>query len=90
MEEVELINKIASASGLTTEQSKSAVDALLETVMDALEDGDQVKIEGFGVFKSVERQARKGRNPQTGEWINIEAATVPTFTAEKAFKDRLN
>ena len=67
-----------------------ALDAVLDSVTDALKKGDQVALVGFGTFAVKERAARKGRNPQTGETIDIRASKVPGFKAGKALKEAVN
>jgi DNA-binding protein HU-beta len=83
----ELIQSVAEKSGLTKKDSEKAVNAVLETIMDAVSAGDKVQLIGFGTFEARERAAREGRNPSTGEVISIPATKVPAFKAGKAFKD---
>lgn len=87
MNKTELIQGVAEKSGLTKKDSEKAVNAILESIMDAVSAGDKVQLIGFGTFESRERAAREGRNPSTGETINIPATKVPAFKAGKAFKD---
>lgn len=87
MNKTELIQGVAEKSGLTKKDSEKAVNAILESIMDAVSTGDKVQLIGFGTFESRERAAREGRNPSTGETINIPATKVPAFKAGKAFKD---
>ncbi len=70
----------------TKKDAQAAVDCVLSSITKALEKGDSVSLTGFGTFKVVARKARKGRNPQTGEEINIAASKVPKFVAGKALK----
>ena len=86
MNKTDLINKVANVVG-TQKQAKEAVDCVLESITSALAGKDSVQIAGFGSFKVSERKARTGRNPKTGETIQIAASTVPKFTAGKALKD---
>ena len=72
---------------LTKKDVSAAVDALFETIQEALQAGEKVQVIGFGNFEVRERAARKGRNPQSGEEIQIEASKVPAFKAGKALKD---
>lgn len=72
---------------LTKKDATKAVDAIFETISEALKEGDKVQIIGFGNFEVRERSARKGRNPQTGEEIEIAASKVPAFKPGKALKD---
>jgi DNA-binding protein HU-beta len=83
----DLIQSVAEKSGLTKKDSEKAVNAVLESIMAAVSAGDKVQLIGFGTFESRERAAREGRNPSTGEVINIPATKVPAFKAGKAFKD---
>jgi DNA-binding protein HU-beta len=86
MTKSELVDQIANRSGLTKSDSARAVDALLETVEDALRRGSEVTLSGFGKFHVGERGARQGVNPRTGERIQIAAARVPRFTAGSGLK----
>ncbi|MBV1869733.1 MAG: HU family DNA-binding protein, partial [Gammaproteobacteria bacterium] len=86
----ELIDAIAAASDLSKAAAGRALDAMTDTITDALKDGDQVVLVGFGAFTVKERAARTGRNPQTGEPIEIAAAKVPSFKPGKALKDSVN
>ena len=90
MNKSELIDAVADKSGLTKADSERAVKALVETVTGALKKGDQVTMIGFGTFLVRERKARQGRNPRTGETIQIKAANNPAFKAGKALKDAVN
>ena len=90
MNKSELIDAVASSSGLSRADAASATEALLNSVVSALAGGDQVNIAGFGAFSVRERAARSGRNPQTGATIQIKASKSPGFKAGKAFKDAVN
>lgn len=84
----DIINKVAEVEGVESKAAaKRVVDTVLDTIVKAVAEGDGVAITGFGSFVSVEKQARKGRNVQTGEEIDIPAATVPKFKAGKTFKE---
>ena len=72
---------------MTKKEAEKAVNAFVESVEEALVEGDKVSLVGFGTFEVRERSARKGRNPQTGEEISISASKVPAFKAGKALKD---
>lgn len=87
MNKSDLINSVAEKSELTKKDATKAVDAVLETIMDTLKDGEKVQLIGFGTFEVRDRAARKGRNPQTGEEIQIPASKVPAFRAGKALRD---
>ena len=83
----DLIDGVASKSGLTKKDATAAVEALFEVVTETLASGERVQVIGFGSFEVRERAARKGRNPQTGEEIEIPATKVPAFKAGKGLKD---
>ncbi|MED4040959.1 HU family DNA-binding protein [Niallia taxi] len=87
MNKTELINAVAESSELSKKDSTRVVDSIMETITTALKNGDKVEIIGFGAFSVSERAARKGRNPQTGEEIEIAASKVPSFKAGKKLKD---
>jgi DNA-binding protein HU-beta len=86
----ELITAMAEKSGLTKKDSEKALNAFIESVEEALMKRDKVQLVGFGTFEVRERSSRKGRNPQTGEEIDIPAASIPAFKAGKALKDSIN
>ncbi|AUB78014.1 MULTISPECIES: HU family DNA-binding protein [Spiribacter] len=90
MNKSELIDAVAESADLSKADATKAVDAFASTVTDALNQGDQVTLVGFGTFTVRERAARTGRNPRTGESINIAASKVPGFKAGKALKDAVN
>ncbi|WP_318617329.1 HU family DNA-binding protein [Sporosarcina sp. YIM B06819] len=87
MNKTELINSVAEAAGLTKKDATKAVESVFETIQSTLAKGDKVQLIGFGNFEVRERAARKGRNPQSGEEIDIAASKVPAFKAGKALKD---
>jgi DNA-binding protein HU-beta len=86
MNKGELVNEVSQVLK-TKKDAQTAVDCVLASITKALENGDSVSLIGFGTFKVTERKARKGRNPQTGEEISIEASNVPKFVAAKALKE---
>lgn len=86
----DLISIMAEKSGLTKKDSEKALNSFVEAVEGALAKRDKVQLVGFGTFEVRERSARKGRNPQTGEEIDIPAASMPAFKAGKALKDSIN
>jgi DNA-binding protein HU-beta len=86
----ELIDAIASAADIPKNAASRALDATLDTVSEALVDGEQVVLVGFGTFSVKERAARTGRNPRTGDPIEIPAARVPSFKPGKTLKDSVN
>ncbi|HSR54368.1 MAG TPA: HU family DNA-binding protein [Acidobacteriota bacterium] len=87
MNKAELVDAIANDAGISKSQAQSALDAALEHVQGALKGGDKVTLVGFGTFSTSHRDARTGRNPQTGKEIQIPAKTVVKFTAGKALKE---
>jgi DNA-binding protein HU-beta len=87
MNKTELINAVAEAAELSKKDATKAVDAVFDTIQNSLANGDKVQLIGFGNFEVRERAARKGRNPQTGEEIEISASKVPAFKPGKALKE---
>lgn len=87
MNKTELISSVAEKSELTKKDAEKAVNAIFASIQEALAKGEKVQLVGFGTFEVRERKARTGRNPQTGEEIQIAAAKVPAFKAGKALKD---
>ncbi len=90
MNKTELIDAIAAAADLPKASAGRALDAVVDSITDALKKGDQVSLVGFGTFSVKHRAGREGRNPQTGATIQIPAANVPGFKAGKALKDAVN
>lgn len=90
MNKSELIEAIAASADIPKAAAARALDAMVDTVTDSLKKGDSVSLVGFGTFAVKERAARTGRNPQTGQPIEISAAKVPSFKAGKALKDSVN
>ncbi len=89
MNKADLINEVANVVS-TKKDAQGAVDCVLDSIAQALKKGDTVTLVGFGTFKVVERMARKGRNPQTGEEITINASKSPKFVPGKALKKAVN
>lgn len=89
MNKADLVNQVAKVLS-TKKDAQEAVDCVLETIVKSLKKGKDVTLVGFGTFKVASRKARKGRNPQTGEVIQIKASKVPKFVPGKAFKDAVN
>lgn len=90
MNKPQLIKSIADKSGLTQEQATLALNGLTDTIGDTLAKGEEVTLIGFGTFKVTQRQAKMGRNPATGEPIQISAKKAPVFKAGKTLKDAVN
>ena len=90
MNKAELIDAVAEAADISKASATRALDGALESITQSLKKGDTVTLVGFGTFSVRERAARTGRNPQTGETINIKASKVPGFKPGKALKDAIN
>lgn len=90
MNKAELIDAVSGQTGLQKADAARAVDAVFDAVTAALKSGDSVSLLGFGTFVVKARAARAGRNPRTGETIEIAASKVPGFKAGKALKDAVN
>jgi DNA-binding protein HU-beta len=86
----ELIDKVAASADIPKAVAGRALDAVIESITGALKEGDSVVLVGFGTFAVKDRAARTGRNPQTGNPIEIAAAKIPGFKAGKALKDAVN
>ncbi|WP_445173177.1 HU family DNA-binding protein [Microcoleus sp.] len=89
MNKGELVDVVADKASVTKKQADAVLSAALEAIMEAVSDGDKVTLVGFGSFESRERKAREGRNPKTGDKMEIPATRVPAFSAGKLFKDRV-
>lgn len=87
MNKSDLIAKVAESTELSKKDVTNVVEAVFDAIAEALQNGDKVQLVGFGNFEVRERTARKGRNPQTGEEIDIPASKVPAFKPGKALKD---
>ena len=90
MNKAELIEAVVDAAELSKADASKAVDGVISAITNSLKNGDQVTLVGFGTFLVRDRAARTGRNPRTGEAIQIAAAKVPGFKAGKALKDSVN
>lgn len=90
MNKSELTAAIAEQAEVSQASAGRALDAITNTITKALKEGDSVALVGFGTFSVSKRAARTGRNPKTGESINIAAANVPKFSAGKTLKDSIN
>ena len=86
MTKQEFVEQVASKSGLSRGEASKAVDAVLDSITDALKSGQDVSFTGFGKFSASQRKARQGVNPRTGEKVDIPATTVPKFTAGSQLK----
>lgn len=90
MNKAQLVELVAEKTKTTKSQSELILDATLEAIQEALRDGDEVKLVGFGTFSRSSRKARQGRNPKTGETVKIPSAYIPKFKPGKDLKDALN
>lgn len=90
MNKSELIDSIADQANLSKTDASSALNAFTKIITNALNAGDQVQLTGFGSFSLKQRAARTGRNPQTGQSMQIPASNVAAFKAGKALKDAVN
>jgi DNA-binding protein HU-beta len=90
MNKNEFIDEVARKSDMSKAQAGKAVDAVFDTITEALKKKDDVRLVGFGTFSVSRREAREGRNPRTGETIKIKASNQPKFSAGKGLKDALN
>lgn len=89
MNKSELIEAVAAKADLSKAATSRALDVLVEEIVSAVSKGDSVTLVGFGTFKAAARAAREGKNPQTGEKIEIKATTVPKFAAGATFKEKV-
>jgi DNA-binding protein HU-beta len=89
MNKTDLVNVVSEKAEISKKDAAKAVDAVFDSIIEALANDDKVQLIGFGNFETRERSARKGRNPQTGEEIEIAASKVPAFKPGKQFKDAI-
>ena len=90
MNKQDLVAHVADAAGLSKADATKAVDSVIDGITDSLKRGNEVRLVGFGTFAVAQRAASRGRNPRTGEPINIPASKQPKFKASKALKDAVN
>lgn len=90
MNKQELIDNMAESADISKASAARALESMVDSVTGALKSGDSLTLVGFGTFSVRKREARAGRNPKTGETIQIKAANVPAFKAGKALKEALN
>ena len=90
MNKTELIAAVAEKAEISKKDSEKALKAFIDVVTDELKNGEKIQLVGFGTFEVSERAAREGRNPQTGETMEIKASKTPKFKAGKALKDMMN
>lgn len=89
MNKGELVDAVASKAEVTKKQADIVISATIESIMEAVSSGDKVTLVGFGSFERRHRKAREGRNPKTGEKMEIPATEVPAFSAGKLFKEKV-
>ncbi len=89
MNKGELLDTVAEKAGVSKKVADAVVSATIESIMEAVSNGDKVTLVGFGSFEPRDRKEREGRNPKTGETMTIPATTVPAFSAGKAFKEKV-
>ncbi|PFG14640.1 DNA-binding protein HU-beta [Bacillus sp. es.036] len=89
MNKAELLSTVAERAAMSKKDTARVVDTLMDTIAEALAKGEKVQLVGFGNFEVRERSARKGRNPQTGEEIQIQASKTPAFKPGKALKEKV-
>lgn len=89
MNKGELVDAVAERATVSKKQADAVLTAALDTIMEAVSNEDKVTLVGFGSFESRERKAREGRNPKTGEKMEIPATKVPAFSAGKLFKEKV-
>lgn len=89
MNKGELVDRISQKATVTKKQADAVLSAAIETIMEAVSEGDKVTLVGFGSFERRDRKEREGRNPKTGEKMSIPATQVPAFSAGKLFKDKV-
>jgi Bacterial nucleoid DNA-binding protein len=90
MNKTELISAISEKAGLSKKDAEASVKAFVDVISEALVKGDKIQLVGFGTFEVAERAAREGRNPKSGEPMQIAASKSPKFKAGKALKDLVN
>ncbi len=90
MNKQELISAVADATGLSKNDAGKAVESVFDTITRTLKRGDEVRLVGFGTFSASKRKASTGRNPRTGEPMQIKASVQPKFKAGKVLKDAVN
>jgi len=90
MNKIELVGKLVEKTGIDKKNAEKFINSFVETVTNALAEGDKIQLIGFGTFETRERASRDARNPQTGAAVRIAAKKVPAFKPGKALKDAIN
>lgn len=89
MNKGDLVDKVAAKASVTKKEADAVLTATVEAIMEAVSSGEKVTLVGFGSFEARDRKAREGRNPKTGDKMEIPATRVPAFSAGKLFKDKV-
>ena len=90
MTKADLVDKVTALGDLTRRDGEVIVDTLFESVIGALKSGDKIEVRGFGSFRTRQRKSRTGRNPKTGDKVNVPAKRVPFFKPSKEMRDAVN
>lgn len=90
MTKAELVEEVSRVADLTKKHSETVVDTVFQSIVDALQRGDKIELRGFGSFRLRQRQSRKGRNPKTGDKVDVPPKQVPYFKPGKELKDLIN
>lgn len=90
MNKADLVAAVAEETQLTKEKAATVVESVIKQIQDALVEGDEVRLPGFGQFKVTDRKAKTGRNPRTGEPVDVQASRVAKFAPAKGLKEALN
>jgi len=90
MTKAELVEEVSRVSDLTKKHSETIVDTVFQSIIDALHRGDKIELRGFGSFRLRQREPRKGRNPKTGDKVDVPPKKVPYFKPGKELKDLIN
>ena len=90
MTKADLIEKVSRAAGMSRKDSEGIIETIFESIVQALRSSDKLEVRGFGSFRTRERKSRVGRNPKTGERVEVPPKRVPYFKPSKALKDLIN
>jgi integration host factor subunit beta len=90
MTKADLIEKVSRAAGMSRKDSEVIIETIFESIVQALRSSDKLEVRGFGSFRTRERKSRVGRNPKTGERVEVPPKRVPYFKPSKALKDLIN
>lgn len=90
MTKAELVEEVSRVADLTKKHSETVVDTVFQSIVDALQRGDKIELRGFGSFRLRQRQSRKGRNPKTGDKVDVPPKQIPYFKPGKELKDLIN